>query len=202
VRSFQDAASPAPREWSIDVDLDLLTRVAEAEETKGVGLLDILDSDSATAQRCARDVPFLAQLLWQCVRLQAEQRGVGKSDFLRALKGNAFTAAGRALQDAAVDFFDDQKRDLQRKILTLNREMEAQMLAGMQRDADRADPAMLAEVMVDVITGVAARGEHLTAEQGRELFAEAIRKRRSGSVGNSPDGSGSIPPPTPSVNSA
>lgn len=201
MRTFNDAASPAPREWSIEVDLDLLTRVAEADETKGVGLLDVLDTDSKTAQRCAADLPFLGNILWQCVRLQAEQRHIAKPDFLRALKGNAFTAAGRALQDAAVDFFDDQKRDLQRKILTLNREMEAQMVAGMVRDAERADPKLLAAVMVDVIKSVAERGEHLTPEQAKELFAEAVRKKQSASAGNSPAGSEFTPEDIPSDNS-
>lgn len=195
MRTFKDAAVPAPREWSIEVDLALISQVATAEETKGVGLLDILDTDSPTAQRCARDLPFMGELLWQCVRQQAEGRSVGKQDFLRSLKGNAFTAAGSALQDAAVDFFDDQKRPIQAKILQLTREMETEIVGKMRDDAAKADPKLMAGVMVDVLRQMSRSEKELTRDEAKELFAEAVRARQSATAGNLPAGSESTPAP-------
>lgn len=181
MRTFQDAATPTAREWRIDVDVDVLSRVADAAECN---LLAILDDDDPVAKRFATDPVFAAKLIWLTVQPLAESRGIDAADFRRSLKGDAFRDAANALVLGCSDFFATPQRNALHKILGVKREIEERLTARMLRDAEEVDPKLVAEAFVEVM---GAMGGRLATADPDAVAAElkaSLQAKRSASAGN------------------
>lgn len=199
MRIFSDAAQPAPREWTIDIDVDVLTSLSES--SSACNLLAILDDDDPLAKRFATDPVFAGSLIVEVCKPQLEARNVTPADFRRLLKGDVFRAACNALVFACADFFGSQQRDALHKILTIKREIEAQLTAQIGRDAETVEPKLIAEAFVEVLQTLGGKARDADPKAVSQAVRESLQTKQSASAGSLPAGSESTPAASPSDNS-
>jgi hypothetical protein len=198
VRIFSDAAQP-PREWIIDIDLDVLTRVQESP--LACNLLAILDDDDDIAKRFARDPVFAGELLWQVVAPIAAGRNINQGDFRRSLRGDAYQAACQALVYGCCDFFASQQRDALLRIVEIKKEISDQLTAQIRSDAEAIDPKLMAEAFVESLQKLGGAARNADPQAIGDAVRESLRMKQSASPGSLPDGSESIPAGSPLASS-
>ena len=103
MRTFKDAQD---REWTIDLNIAsvraLRERAARVESLKNVDLLDY-----AGVLLSVSDPFFAADLLFETVRDQAEERGVNAEDFGASLRGKILFDAIAEWSAEYLDFFPE-----------------------------------------------------------------------------------------------
>lgn len=103
MRTFTDAQG---REWTIDLNIAsvraLRERAARVESLKNVDLLDY-----AGVLLSVSDPFFAADLLFETVRDQAEERGVGADEFGASLRGKILFDAIAEWTAEYLDFFPE-----------------------------------------------------------------------------------------------
>lgn len=164
MRSFIDVQG---RSWSIEITVATLKRV---RALAGVDLLEI--AGGSLLDRLVVDPVLMGDVLYACVKPQADERQVGDDAFGRSLAGDVVEAATTALLEEIVAFFPSPRRRLLEKALGKLAGWRATALTAADRRLD--DPAL--ELAVQA------------ALQGTAVPP-------GGSSGNAPASSVSTPPP-------
>ncbi len=100
--AFTDACG---RSWSVDITVATLKRIRTLTGT------DLLEAAGGTLlDRLVADPVLLGDVLYACVKPQADERKLTDEDFGRALAGDAIDAATTALIEAFVAFFPSPRR--------------------------------------------------------------------------------------------
>lgn len=100
-------------EWRLSVNVGTVKRCLE--ET-GLRLTDLFASEGKIAEFFSDDLKF-AEVLWSLVGPQAAASGKNVDDFFQAIDGTVIEAAAEALLAEIVDFFQEPRRTLLRRVL-------------------------------------------------------------------------------------
>lgn len=114
MHTFTDGAG---REWPITINLGTMMRLKDEAQ---IDLLDLVRTPEGSDvpplfARLEDDVPFLATLLWQLLRPEADKRGITNAQFWEGLAGDPIGAAVDALLEELADFFRSGKRQVLKK---------------------------------------------------------------------------------------
>ncbi len=157
MRTFTDALG---RSWPLEITVATLKRV------RAVAGVDLLEAAGGTLlDRLVADPVLLGDVLYACVKPQADERKITDEDFGRSLAGDAIEHATTALLEEFVAFFPSPRRRVLEKALT--------KLAGWRTAALAAAEARLDDPDLDRTVLAALRGA---------------------SSGNAPASAGSTPP--------
>ena len=121
MQNFKDSEG---RTWGIHITRGLLR---EIKRDTGLLLTSIWEDDMKGVTMLAEDVVLTSDLIWLCVREQAESRRITQEEFEEATDGDHFLEAFYALLQAVVDFFPKAQRTLLTKALGEMRAMEKKM---------------------------------------------------------------------------
>jgi hypothetical protein len=159
MRTFTDALG---RSWSLEITVATLKRV------RAVAGVDLIEAAGGTLlDRLVADPVLLGDVLYACVKPQADERKITDEDFGRSLAGDAIDHATTALLEEFVAFFPSPRRRVLEQALT--------KLAGWRAAALSAAEARLNDPAIDAAVLAALR------QPGR-------------SSGNAPASAGSTPP--------
>ena len=100
-------------EWKVAVTVLTIKRVME--ET-GLKLTDLFANEAKIGEFFSDDVRF-AEVVWSVVRPQAEHLGRTPEQFFGSMDGTVIEAASEALLAETVDFFQEPRRSLLRRVL-------------------------------------------------------------------------------------
>ncbi len=132
MRTFTDALN---RSWSIEITVATLKRV------RALTTVDLMDIVSGTLiDRLLADPVLLGDVLYACVKSQADERKLTDEDFGRALAGDCIEAATVALLEALALFFPNPRRRVLEKLLHKLAGWRAQAIAAAEARLD--DPAL------------------------------------------------------------
>ncbi|MCC6579869.1 MAG: hypothetical protein IT440_05460 [Phycisphaeraceae bacterium] len=178
MRLFTDNAG---RQWTVVINVDTIKRV---RGLVGVNLLEVIgprkkdDAEGDLLSRLSSDPILLCDVLYAVCKPEADTRNVTDEDFGRAMAGDAIDQATTALLEELVGFFPQSKRRVLGKALTRLRDLESRVLDVAER---RLDDLRIEAAMEEAL---------------REMDA-AWLATPSGSSGNLPASSASIPVPGP-----
>jgi hypothetical protein len=159
MRTFTDALG---RSWSLEITVATLKRV------RALAGVDLIEAAGGTLlDRLVADPVLLGDVLFACVKPQADERKVTDEDFGRSLAGDAIDHATTALLEEFVAFFPSPRR----RVLT----QALAKLAGWRAAALSAAEARLNDPALDVAVLAALR-------------------QPGPSSGNAPASAGSTPP--------
>jgi hypothetical protein len=159
MRTFTDALG---RSWSLEITVATLKRV------RAVAGVDLIEAAGGTLlDRLVADPVLLGDVLYACVKPQAEERKITDEDFGRSLAGDAIDHATTALLEEFVAFFPSPRRRVLEQALA--------KLAGWRAAALSAAEARLNDPALDAAVLAALR------QPGR-------------SSGSAPASAGSTPP--------
>lgn len=99
-------------DWKVVVTVGTVKRVLD---DTGLKLTDMFTSQKATEQFLSDDIKF-CELLWSVVRPQAAEAGVTIDQFFSTIDGTVVENAAEALVSEIVDFFQEPRRSVLRKI--------------------------------------------------------------------------------------
>ena len=100
-------------EWKVAVNVGVIKRVIE---DTGVRLTDIFASDAKVGEFFSDDVKF-AEVIWSIIRPQAEAKQKTADDFFAVINGAVIEQAAEAMLTEIVDFFQEPRRTLLRRVL-------------------------------------------------------------------------------------
>lgn len=100
-------------EWRISVNVGTVKRCLE--ET-GLRLTDLFASEGKIAEFFSDDLKF-AEVLWSLIGPQAASAGKTVDDFFQAIDGTVIESAAESLLAEIVDFFQEPRRTLLRRVL-------------------------------------------------------------------------------------
>lgn len=163
MHSFTDALG---RTWTVEITVATLKRI---RALAGVDLLEA--AGGSLLDRLVSDPVLLADVIYACVKPQADERKMTDEDVGRALTGDAIDHATNALLAAFVAFFPSPRRRILERALAKLAGWREQALLAAQARLD--DPALEAAV---------------TAALARSPVPGGA------SSGSAPASSGSIPP--------
>lgn len=147
MREFTDTSG---KTWAVEVNVHAIRMVRDLLK---IDLMEFAGGD--LGRRLAVDPVLLCAVLFVICRDQAAKAGVSEEDFGRAMGGDAWDAAVRALVEELVNFSrNPQDRENLRKILALNEsaaarvrqqvtarlengELEAAIVASLDRELQR-----------------------------------------------------------------
>lgn len=132
------------RVWTIAITVDAVKRV---RALTGTDLLAVAGGD--LLERLSTDPILLADVLYACVKPEADAKQVSDIDFGRALAGDAIAAATAALLQDIVDFFPAPKRALLAKALGKLGEVQTAALAEAGRRLEAVDATAIASQVLD-----------------------------------------------------
>ena len=112
MKSFSDSQG---RNWSIDINVDTLRRVKSQTD---VDLTKLVDARNETFQNVVQDYFLMFDLLHALVEPQFSKHGITGKEFGVALDEASLESAVRALIEAVIDFFREEKRLVLRKAFT------------------------------------------------------------------------------------
>jgi len=166
MRTFTDALN---RSWSLEITVATLKRV------RAVAGVDLIEAAGGTLlDRLVADPVLLGDVLYACVKPQADERKITDEDFGRSLAGDTIDTATTALLEEFVAFFPSPRR----RVLT----QALAKLAGWRAAALSAAEAHLNDPALD--QAVLAALQQLPSQS-----------RQSGALsGSAPASAGSIPP--------
>lgn len=99
-------------EWKVAVTVGTIKRVMD---DTGLKLTDMFTSQKATEQFLSDDIKF-CEMIWSVVRPQASENGITIDQFLSTIDGEVVEAAAEAIVGETVDFFQEPRRSVLRKI--------------------------------------------------------------------------------------
>lgn len=120
-------------EWRLTVNVLTIKRVLE---DTGLKLTDLFSTESRISQFFSDDIKF-CEVLWSCVRPDAEKAGKTADDFFSAIDGTVIETAVEALLSELVDFFQEPRRGLLRKVLVKWRLASERLKTEGVRDAEQ-----------------------------------------------------------------
>jgi hypothetical protein len=131
------------RAWSIDIN------VATLRQVRALSGIDLMEALGGTLlDRLVSDPVLLGDVLYACVKPQADERQVNDEAFGRALAGDVIDAATAALLEAFVAFFPHPRRRVLGKAVAKLAGWRAAALAAAEARLD--DPALEAAVQAQV----------------------------------------------------
>ncbi len=131
------------RTWSIDITVATLKRVRAL-----VGV-DLIEAAGGTLlDRLVTDPVLLGDVLYACVKPQADERHVSDEEFGKALAGDVVEAATTALLEAFVAFFPSPRRRVLEKAVAKLAGWRTAALTAAEARLD--DPALEAAVQAAV----------------------------------------------------
>lgn len=154
------------REWHVTVDGPKIRQV-RAE----LGGFDLGARDASQFGRLTDDPLFAAEVLWILCRKQAADGGVTQEQFDAMLGGDAGEAAAVALLDAVIDFFPSHQRQLLKKLLA--QQTEIQQAATANAEARLLDPATMEAMKAAAIDNVDAAIDQAIANLTRRRSVTA-----------------------------
>jgi hypothetical protein len=136
------------REWKLAVNVGSIKRCLE---DTGLRLTDLFASDAKVSEFFSDDIKF-AEVLWSLVRLQAEAAGNGFDEFLSAIDGTVIESAAEALLSAVVDFSQEPRRTLLRRVLEKMKAARERLATEGFADANRSLEALNFEAILKTHT--------------------------------------------------
>jgi hypothetical protein len=130
MKSFRDAEN---REWFLRLDFETLERV---EASTGVKLDDIA-SDNPQSVVAVQSAVTRGKVLWAMVEPQANERGITRAQFAKAMDGPAMYAAHKALLDEQVFFSPPEYRVILELSLRAQEEHNAKAVEEARREAEK-----------------------------------------------------------------
>jgi hypothetical protein len=132
MRTFSDALG---RSWSIEITVATLKRV------RALAGVDLIEAAGGTLlDRLVADPVLLGDVLYACVKPQADERKITDEDFGRSLAGDSIDTATTALLEEFVAFFPNPRRRVLTQALTKLAGWRAAALAAAE--ARLNDPAL------------------------------------------------------------
>ncbi|MCK6488492.1 MAG: hypothetical protein L6R48_09220 [Planctomycetes bacterium] len=163
MRTFTDALN---RSWSLEITVATLKRI------RAVAGVDLIEAAGGTLlDRLVADPVLLGDVLYACVKPQADERKITDEDFGRSLAGDTIDTATTALLEEFVAFFPSPRR----RVLT----QALAKLAGWRAAALTAAEAHLNDPALDQAVLAALR---------------QLPEPRGASSGSAPASAGSTPP--------
>ena len=142
MRTFTDSMG---RSWSLEITVATLKRV------RAVAGVDLIEAAGGTLlDRLVADPVLLGDVLYACVKPQADERKITDEDFGRSLAGDAIDHATTALLEEFVAFFPSPRRRVLERALA--------KLAGWRAEALSAAEARLNDPALDAAVLAALRG--------------------------------------------
>ena len=142
MRTFTDALN---RSWSLEITVATLKRV------RAVAGVDLIEAAGGTLlDRLVADPVLLGDVLYACVKPQADERKLSDEDFGRSLAGDAIDQATTALLEEFVAFFPSPRRRVLEQALA--------KLAGWRAAALAAAEARLNDPDLDAVVLAALHG--------------------------------------------
>jgi len=132
------------RVWSVAITVDAVKRV---RALTGTDLLAVAGGD--LLERLSTDPILLADVLYACVKPEADAKQVSDIDFGRALAGDVIGAATTALLQDIIDFFPAPKRALLAKALGKLGEVQTAALEAASIRLEAVNAAAIASQLLD-----------------------------------------------------
>jgi len=131
-------------EYQIRVNVGTVKRVLE--ET-GLRLTDLFTDEGALGRFFSDDVKF-AEVIYSVIRPQLEAAGKTAADFFEAIDGTVIEQAAEALLAEVVDFFQEPRKGLLKKVLAKWMEAKARMQSeGVAAVAEKIETLNFDEMM-------------------------------------------------------
>lgn len=137
------------RAWSIVVNVGTVKRV---RELCGVNLLDAGDPKSDTLNRLAEDAVLLIDVLWACVKPEAEKQGVSNDSFCDSIVGEPISYGAAALLEAIKDFFPQPRKGLMEKLIAKGKEVQAAQMRAAVTAGEEVDRLNANELLATLST--------------------------------------------------
>ncbi len=97
----------AGNSWQITLDIDVMRRVRAGT---GYDLARLFTDEGMNT--LAADPILLADVIWQCIKPQAEAKQITHADFIKGMRAQAIENASDALIQAAIDFLPPSRAAL------------------------------------------------------------------------------------------
>lgn len=123
MRRFTDRAG---REWAFDITL---ATVIDVRDATGVDLSKAAEDEGKSLAAVAADPFVLLDVIYACVRKQAEERSVDQRGLAESLAGDELDAAARAFLDALTDFMSARSRIIFSEVVSRGRAISEQVQA-------------------------------------------------------------------------
>ncbi|MCK6490699.1 MAG: hypothetical protein L6R48_20810 [Planctomycetes bacterium] len=137
MHTFTDALG---RSWSLEITVATLKRV------RAVAGVDLIEAAGGTLlDRLVADPVLLGDVLYACVKPQADERKITDEDFGRSLAGDAIDLATTALLEEFVAFFPKPRRRVLEQALAKLAGWRAAALSAAEERLN--DPALDAAVL-------------------------------------------------------
>lgn len=157
-------------EWKVVVTVGTIKRVLD--ET-GLKLTDLFATEAKIGEFFSDDIKF-CEVLWSVVRPQADELGRTTDQFFGNIDGTVIEQAVEALLAEVVDFFQEPRRTLLRKVLTRYQESHRKL---------QTEGVLAVERLIETTD-----------------FEQAIRQTHTNSASSSPALAALIRGDTPSAN--
>jgi hypothetical protein len=120
MHTFTDNCS---RTWSVILNVDALKRV------RALASVNLMEAVEGTLlEKLSHDPVLLCDVLFACVKPEADAKSISDTDFGKGLAGDALELATAALLEELVDFFPEARRRLLGKALGKLRKWQAKVL--------------------------------------------------------------------------
>lgn len=110
------------KQWEIVIDVKTLKRV---DALCGIKLLSLVDFEEKNGEinnellmKLATDPILLIDVLYACIKTQADKNNISDEDFGTAFTGDELEPALRALIDEVASFFPEPKRTMLRRMIS------------------------------------------------------------------------------------
>jgi hypothetical protein len=120
-------------DWTIAVNVGVIKRVIE---DTGVRLTDIFASDAKVGEFFSDDVKF-SEVIWSIVRPQADAKQKTADEFFSVINGAVIEQAAEAMLTEIVDFFQEPRRTLLRRVLDRFRAAQKRLVTAEYDAASR-----------------------------------------------------------------
>jgi hypothetical protein len=125
------------RTWAIEINVWAVKRV---RGLLNVNLTGLVDDGFEKLAELMKDTVAVIDVIYVLCKDEADKAGVSDEDFGRAMYGDALAHAKDAFLEELTDFFEDRRiREGLRKVLSLSRSLQDQMMEKMTEQMDRID---------------------------------------------------------------
>jgi hypothetical protein len=188
VKTFRDTTG---REWAIKIDVAAIKRVMKAPleyegEPLHVNLLALVEPESELLKKLIVFPPLICDIAYALCQPQCIEKKVSDEEFGQAMGGDTLETVLDLILEETVDFFPPARRKVYRTILEKSRTFaeKAKELTTAQLEAGELEKA------IDAVL-----------EPELKRMSESLAQTTvTGTVGNSPESSESIPAPEHSAN--
>ena len=189
MKTFRDTVG---REWAIAVDVNAIKRVMKAPiehlgEPIKVNLLELVDPDGELLKKVIAYPPLVCDIAYAICKPQCDAKNVSDEEFGRAMGGDVLEQVLELILEETVDFFPQDRRAVLKRVLSKS-----------QSFAEKAKTLMAARLAAGELDAAidALLEPELRKLQGQE---KTLPTSGTGSAGNLPASSASMPDPTPSL---